>query len=130
MRIPDGNILSVHEPERQTVDGMNGRAVIGDRCENPHLIEEVNHLLCRLAVTVPEFGKFHFRYGELPDTEVSREVFLLVVKWLYGRQKEKRVEGFHAVEALVVIFEEVKLFFGQQESVLYVFVLHFLICLW
>ena len=130
MRIPDGGILSVHEPERQTVDGVDGGAVVGDGCENPHLIEEVYHLLCRLAVTVPEFGKFHFRYGELPNTEVSREVLLLVAEWLYCRQREKRVEGFHAVEALVVIFEEIKLLPGQKDSILYILVFHLLICLW
>src|SRR5574344_871265 len=48
MWILDGSILSVHEPERQTVDGVNGRAVIGNGCENPHLVEEVNHFLCSL----------------------------------------------------------------------------------
>ena len=66
-----GNITLVYEPERQTVDGVDGRTIIGDGCENPHLIEEVNHLLCSLSVTVPEFGEFHFRYGKLTDTEVS-----------------------------------------------------------
>ena len=55
MWIPDGRILPVHEPESQTVDGVDGRAVVGYGCENPHLIEEVYHLLCGLAVTVPKF---------------------------------------------------------------------------
>ena len=53
MGIPDGSIPPVHEPECQTVDGVDGRAVIGYGCENPHLVEEVNHLLYSLAVTVP-----------------------------------------------------------------------------
>ena len=130
MRIPDGGILPVHEPECQTVDSVDGRAVVGDGCENPNLIEEVYHLLCCLAVTVPEFGEFHFRYGKLPDVKVSREVLLLIMEWFYCRQREKRVKGFHAVEALVVIFEEIKLLSGQQDSILYIFMIHCFFCLW
>ena len=53
MRIPDGGFLSVHEPESQTADSVDGRAVVAGGCENPHLVEEVYHLLCSLAVTVP-----------------------------------------------------------------------------
>ena len=53
IRILDGSILPVHEPERQTVDGVDGRAVIGNGRKNPHLVEEADYLLCCLAVTVP-----------------------------------------------------------------------------
>ncbi len=49
IRILDGSILPVHEPERQTMNGVDGRAVIGNRCENPHLVEEVDYFLCRLV---------------------------------------------------------------------------------
>lgn len=33
MRILDGSILSVHKPERQTMDCVDSRAVIGNRCD-------------------------------------------------------------------------------------------------
>ena len=46
----------------------------------------------------------------------------------YCCQREKGIKGFHAVEALVVIFEEVKLLSGQQDSILYVVVLHCNFC--
>ena len=71
MRIPDGGIQPVHEPECQAVDSVDGCAVVAGGCENPHLIEEVYHLLCGFAVTMPKFGEFHFRYGKLPDFKVS-----------------------------------------------------------
>ena len=34
------------------------------------------------------------------------------------------------VETLIVIFEEIKLLPGQQDSILYILVFHLLICLW
>jgi hypothetical protein len=33
MRILDGSILPVHEPERQTMDCVDSRALIGNRCD-------------------------------------------------------------------------------------------------
>lgn len=130
IRILDGSILPFHEPEGQTMNGVDSRTVIGYGCENPHLIEEVNHLLCSLAVTVPEFGEFHFRYGKLTDTEVSREVLLLIMERFYCRQREKGIKGFHAVETLVVILEEIKLFSGQQDSILDIHIFHLYFFLW
>ena len=57
MRILDGSILPVHEPERQTMDCVDSRTVIGNRCENTHLIPKLGDDLRKVVESILILGE-------------------------------------------------------------------------